>query len=67
MVILEIGLDSVAVILDIIVEAVVENDAEDEILVDTEVVAESVEFIDDTVAIEVDLPITSWGCEVDMF
>ncbi len=67
MVIFEIGLDSVAVIVDIIVEAVVENDAEDEILVDTEVVAESVEVIDDTEAIEVDLAITSCGCEVDMF
>jgi hypothetical protein len=67
MVILEICLDSVAVIVDIIVEAVVDNDAEDEILVDPEVVAESVEVIDDTEAIEVDLEITSCGCEVDMF
>ncbi len=62
MVILEI-----AVIVDIIVEAVVDSDAEDAILVDTEVVAESIEVIDDTEAIEVDLAITSCGCEVDMF
>jgi hypothetical protein len=66
MVILEVGLDSVAVILDIFVEAVVGNDAEDEISVD------SVEVIDDIEAIEVDLDgvfvaITSCGCEVDMF
>jgi hypothetical protein len=72
MVILEVGLDSVAVILDIFVEAVVGNDAEDEISVDTEVVADSVEVIDDIEAIEVDpdgvsVAITSCGCEVDMF